>query len=81
MPRTAQFNKQARTALAAKQHGVIAYEQAVECGMTNRVMYYRVRGAGPWQVLVGATMTKECDGWRNHDNAPGPGSLKGDWCD
>jgi hypothetical protein len=52
MSRTARFNRQALAALAAKQHGVIAHGQAAECGMTNRVVYYRVRAAGPWQVLL-----------------------------
>jgi hypothetical protein len=52
MPRTARFDRQALAALAAKQHRVIAHGQGLECGMTNRVMYYRVRDAGPWQVLL-----------------------------
>lgn len=52
MPRTAQFDRQALAALAAKQHGVLSRAQALESGMTNRVMYYRVRGAGPWQLLL-----------------------------
>ena len=52
MPRTAAFDRQRLAALAARQHGVIARAQALECRMTNRVMYYRVRGAGPWQLLL-----------------------------
>jgi hypothetical protein len=36
MSRTAQFNRQALAALAAKQHGVIARPQAFGCGMTER---------------------------------------------
>ena len=56
MPRTAQFNGQALAALAAKQHGVIARVQAVQSGMTERVLDYRIRGGGPWQVLVRARL-------------------------
>jgi hypothetical protein len=52
MPRTADFDRPGLARLASKQHGVIAREQALECGMTSRVMYYRVRGAGPWKVLL-----------------------------
>ena len=56
MPRTAQFNRQALAALAAKQHGVIARAQAVQSGMTQRVLDYRIRGGGPWQALVRARL-------------------------
>ena len=52
MPRTAQFNRAALAALAAKQHGVIARAQAIQYGMTERVLGYRTRGAGPWQPLL-----------------------------
>jgi len=52
MPRTAQFDRQALAALAAKQHGVVARAQALHSGMTERVLDYRIRGAGPWQVLL-----------------------------
>ena len=52
MPRTAQFNRAALAALAAKQHGVIARAQALQSGMTERVLGYRTRGAGPWQPLL-----------------------------
>jgi len=52
MPRTAQFDRQALVGLAAKQHGVLAHDQALECGMTNRVTRYRARSEGPWQVLL-----------------------------
>jgi hypothetical protein len=52
MPRTAQFNRQALTALAAKQHGVITRSQALESGMTSRVVDYRIRRGGPWQTLI-----------------------------
>jgi hypothetical protein len=52
MPRSAQFNKQALAALAAKQHGVVTRAQSLQSGMTERVLDYRIRGAGPWQVLL-----------------------------
>jgi hypothetical protein len=44
MPRTADFGRQGLAGLARKQHGVITRAQALDCGMTNRVMYYRARG-------------------------------------
>jgi hypothetical protein len=52
MPRTAQFDRQALAALVARQHGVIARAQALECGMTTRVVDYRIRGGGSWQTLL-----------------------------
>jgi len=52
MPRSAQFDRPALAALAARQHGVVARSQALECGMTRRVVDYRIRGGGPWQVLL-----------------------------
>jgi hypothetical protein len=52
MPRSAQFNKQALAALAAKQHGVVTRAQALESGMTRRVVDYRIRRGGPWQPLI-----------------------------
>ena len=58
MPRTAQFDQQALAALAAKQHGVVARAQALECGMTDRVLRYRGRAGGPWRaVLPGVYLT------------------------
>lgn len=52
MPRTAQFDQQALARLSAKQHGVITRAQALAYGMTARVVDYRIRGGGPWQVLL-----------------------------
>lgn len=52
MPRTSAFDRQRLASLAGRQHGVISRTQALECGMTSRVMYYRVRGDGPWQLLL-----------------------------
>ena len=58
MPRTAQFDRPALAALAAKQHGVLARAQALDCGMTDRVLRYRGRAGGPWQpVLPGVYLT------------------------
>jgi hypothetical protein len=52
MPRTADFDRQRLTGLAHKQHGVITRAQALDCGMTNRVVDYRIRQDGPWQPLL-----------------------------
>jgi hypothetical protein len=52
MPRTAVFDRQRLASLAAKQHGVIARAQAFDCGMTERVMDYRIRSSGPWKALL-----------------------------
>jgi hypothetical protein len=52
MPRTARFDRQALAAVAAEQHGVIARAQALDCGMTERVLRYRARAGGPWQALL-----------------------------
>jgi hypothetical protein len=52
MPRTSHFDSQALAALLRKQHGVISRRQALRCGMTERVLEYRIRGAGPWRVLL-----------------------------
>jgi len=58
MPRTAQFDRQTLAAIVAKQHGVVARAQALECGMTDRVLRYRARADGPWQaVLPGVYLT------------------------
>ena len=52
MPRTAQFDGRSLAALAARQDGVITRAQALDCGMTERVLRYRARAAGPWQALL-----------------------------
>ena len=52
MPRTAQFDRQTLAALTAKQHGVIARAQALDCGMTDRALRHRGRAEGPWQVVL-----------------------------
>jgi hypothetical protein len=52
MPRTAQFDRQRLAGLAAKQHGVITRPQALACGMTERVVDYRIRRDGPWRTLL-----------------------------
>jgi hypothetical protein len=52
MPRTADFDRHRLASLAGKQHGVIARAQALDCGMTERVVDYRIRGGGPWKTLL-----------------------------
>jgi len=52
MPRTAQFDRQRLASLAVRQQGVITRAQALECGMTERVVDYRIRCGGPWQTLL-----------------------------
>jgi len=52
MPRTAQFDRQRLASLAVRQQGVITRAQALECGMTERVVDYRIRGGGPWLTLL-----------------------------
>jgi hypothetical protein len=52
MPRTANFDRQRLAGLARKQHGVITRAQALDSGMTERVVDYRIRGGGPWKVLL-----------------------------
>ena len=52
MPRTSAFDRQRLASLAARQHGVISRAQALECGMTARVVDYRIRSGGPWQTLL-----------------------------
>jgi hypothetical protein len=52
MPRIAEFDRQALTALVRRQHGVVGRAQALECGMTGRVVAYRSRVAGPWQMIL-----------------------------
>jgi hypothetical protein len=34
------------------QHQVIARWQALDCGMTDRMLNYRIRAGGPWQKLL-----------------------------
>jgi hypothetical protein len=38
--------------LIGKQHGVIGRSQAIECGMTDQALRYRLRPDGPWQRLL-----------------------------
>jgi hypothetical protein len=52
MPRTADFDRKRLMDVFDRQHGVISREQALETGMTARVLRYRIRGGGPWQLLV-----------------------------
>ena len=52
MPKTARYDKQALLALLRKQHGVIAREQALSCGMSLSMLSYRSRAGGPWPVIL-----------------------------
>jgi hypothetical protein len=52
MPRKAEFDREAFTALLATQHGVIARGQMDACGVSQAVVRYRSRDGGPWQALV-----------------------------
>jgi hypothetical protein len=52
MPRTPTFDRKALMALLDKQHGVISRGQAVECGMSQPLVRYRCREAGPWRALL-----------------------------
>jgi hypothetical protein len=52
MPRTCEFDQEALARILRKQHGVLSYAQALDCGMTGRVVRYRGRKPGPWQLLL-----------------------------
>ena len=38
--------------LLRAQHRVITREQALACGMTDRMLRYRIRAGGPWRKLL-----------------------------
>jgi hypothetical protein len=52
MPRRAQYDERALSALLRKQHGVIAREQALSCGVSQPTLNYRGRAGGPWTALL-----------------------------
>jgi hypothetical protein len=52
MPRKAQYDERAFTALVRKQHGVIGREQAMACGVGRPTLNYRGRAGGPWPALL-----------------------------
>jgi hypothetical protein len=54
--------------LAASQYGVISRAEAARCGLTPRMLDYRIRPGGPWQrLLPGVYLT--------HTGAPSPDQL------
>jgi hypothetical protein len=52
MPRKAQYDQHAFSALVRKQHGVIGRDQAMACGVGRPVLNYRGRAGGPWPALL-----------------------------
>ena len=52
MSRTSAFDRRALAALLDRQHGVISRKQALECDMSQPMVRYRGREAGPWRVLL-----------------------------
>ena len=52
MPRLMVIDDAALTALLEKQHGLLTREQARSRGLSSRAIDYRLRQAGPWQVLL-----------------------------
>jgi hypothetical protein len=52
MPRRAQYDEQALAFLLRRQHGVIAREQALLCGVSLSTLSYRGRAGGPWPAIL-----------------------------
>jgi hypothetical protein len=52
MPRGSDFDKRGLTDLLRKQHKVIARDQALSFGLTEKAVRYRRRPEGPWQTLL-----------------------------
>jgi hypothetical protein len=52
MPRRAQYDERALSALLRKQHGVFAREQALSCGVSLSTLSYRGRAGGPWPAIL-----------------------------
>jgi hypothetical protein len=52
MPRICDFDQQALARLLSRQHRVVAREQALNSGMTEKAVRYRLREGGPWQRLL-----------------------------
>jgi hypothetical protein len=52
MPRRAQYDERAVAVLVRRQHGVIAREQAMSCGIGRPVLNYRGRAGGPWPAIL-----------------------------
>jgi hypothetical protein len=52
VPRIRGIDDKSLIRLLRTQHGVIARGQALECGMTDRMIRYRIRAGGPWRRLL-----------------------------
>jgi hypothetical protein len=55
MGRIALFDRDGLAELLTRQVGVISRSQARECGMSDAALRHRIRGGGPWQVLLPGT--------------------------
>ena len=52
MPHTARYDKHALSGLLRKQHGVMARDQALSCGVSLATLSYRSRAGGPWPAIL-----------------------------
>lgn len=52
MARKALFDRESMADLLTRQSGVITRAQVGECGMSEAALRHRIRGGGPWQVLL-----------------------------
>src|SRR5215469_10941353 len=52
MPKTARYDRQALLVLLRKQHGVMAREQALSCGVSLSTLSYRSRAGGSWPAIL-----------------------------
>jgi hypothetical protein len=52
VPRIHEIDDKSLEQLLRGQHRVIAREQALACGMTDRMLRYRIRAGGPWRKLL-----------------------------
>jgi very-short-patch-repair endonuclease len=55
VPRNHRIDNKSLGQLLRAQHGVIAREQALACGMTSQMIRYRIRNGGPWRKLLPGT--------------------------
>src|SRR5262249_50279550 len=52
MPRLSQFDRDKLAATLARQHGIVARRQALDCAMTAKALRYRTRPDGPWEIVL-----------------------------
>jgi very-short-patch-repair endonuclease len=52
VPRITGIDDRSLDQVLRAQHGVIARGQALACGMTDRMIRYRIRTGGPWRKLL-----------------------------